>query len=144
MKKTLKIAAMVACVMFTIMMTFSLVSGYIFSGANAGMNLATSILIASFATAVLQAFWFSGAFLKTTRYAFRMIGFAVMLCPSLFACGWFGGWFPQRLDSAAVFAGIFVVIFAVVSVGYSVYFKKTAGSYEQALKNYRESQTRNN
>lgn len=140
MKKVFLYSVIGTCVVFTVMMTISLIVAYCTIGPNDGLNLALSLLIASVATAVLQGVWFSGAFIKKMRYAFRMLGFAIMLLPSLFACGWFGGWFPQRLEAAGLFAVIFFVLLAVITIGYGIYFKKTVGSYEQAMKKYREAQ----
>lgn len=140
MKKTLSHIVVRACVVFTTMMTISLIIGYIAIGSNAGLNIALSLLIASVGTAVLQGLWFSGTFIKTMRYAFRMLGFVITFFPVLFACGWLGGWFPQRPESAGLFAIIFIILLVVISIGYGMYFKKTAGSYDQALKTYREKQ----
>lgn len=140
MKKALLYIGLGACVAFTVMMTVSLIIGYATIGPNDGLNLALSILIASVIAAVLQGLWFSGIFIKRLRYSLRILGFAVMLLPSLFACGWFGEWFPHSLESAGLFVVIFVVLLAVITAGYGVYFTKTVGSYEQALEKYREEQ----
>lgn len=140
MKNTFKNMTIVASVMFTVWMITLLIVAYIFIGPNDGLNIAASLLIASILVAALQAFWFYGPFIKAMRYAFRMLGFAAMLLPILFACGWFGGWFPRQIEIIWSFLIVFVVLFALISIGYGIYFKRTAGSYEKALRNYREKQ----
>ena len=60
----------------------------------------------------------------------------------LFACGWFGNWFPHEIEVVASFFITFLAIFALAAVGYGIYFKKTAGSYDAALARYREQNRR--
>ncbi len=136
--------ALVASGMFTVWMAVFLIAAYIFMGSNDGLNIAASLLVASILVAALQAFWFYGSFIKAMRYAFRMLGFAATLLPVLFACGWLGGWFPRQIEIIWSFLIVFFVLFALVSAGYGIYFKKTAGSYEKALRNYREKQKQQN
>ncbi|MEG0375424.1 MAG: DUF3021 family protein, partial [Raoultibacter sp.] len=92
---------------------------------------------AGLVAAALQGFWFSGVWMKRTRYAFRLAGFAITCAPAMLACGWFAGWIPQKIEFVGSFLLIFFIIFAIVSIGYTVYFKKTAGTYQQALEKYR-------
>ena len=140
MKITLRNMAVSACMVFTIWMIVCLIGAYIFIGPTGNINFVASILFASVAICALQAFWFYGPWIKTMRYIFRLLGFAAMLMPSLFACGWFGGWFPQQIEVIASFFIIFVILFAIILIPYGIYFKRKAGSYEKALKSYREKQ----
>lgn len=127
-----------ASVVFTAMMVLSLPFAYWFAGPSEGLDISVGLLVASLAAALLQGFWFSGAVLKRVRYVFRLAGFALTCAPAIYACGWFSGWFTQRIESAATFFAIFLVMFAIASIGYTIYYRKTAGSYEQALAQYRE------
>ena len=90
----------------------------------------------------MQGFWFSGLILKKLAYPLRLTGFAVTSAGMLFACGWFGNWFPHEIEVVASFFITFLAIFALAAVGYGIYFKKTAGSYDAALARYREQNRR--
>ena len=68
--------------------------------------------------------------------------FAVTSAGMMFACGWFGKWCPHEIEGVASFFITFLAIFALAAVGYGIYFKKTAGSYDAALARYREQNRR--
>lgn len=136
--KTLFVKVIVtACVVFTVLFAISLPFAYIYGGESEGLNMCVGMLVAGLAAAALQGFWFSGVFMKQTRYAVRLAGFALTCAPVMFTCGWVAGWIPQKIEFVGSFLLIFIVIFAIVSIGYSIYFKRTAGTYQQALENYR-------
>lgn len=142
MKSFIKRLALTTCVLFTIFMVASLPMGYYFallSGADTqGLTISLTLFIACAGFAFLQGFWFSGLIIKKLAYPLRLTGFAVTAAAMLFACGWFGGWFPHEIEVVASFLLEFVAIFALATVGYGIYFKKTAGSYDKALERYRE------
>lgn len=127
-----------ACVVFTVIMMASLPFAYIYAGPSEGLDMSVGMLVAALVAALLQGFWFSGFVLKRMRYATRLAGFALTAAPLIFACGWFAGWFPPRIESAVSFFIVFLAIFAFVSVGYTLYFKKVAGGYQEALEAYRK------
>mgnify|MGYP006915000935 CR=1 FL=1 len=79
---------------------------------------------------------------QKAAYPLRLTGFAVTSAGMLFACGWFGNWFPHEIEVVASFFITFLAIFALAAVGYGIYFKKTAGSYDAALARYREQNRR--
>ena len=98
---------------------------------------------AAFGMAALQALWFTGAVFRKLAYPARIAGFGACGLPVLALCAWAGPWFP--LDDPGVwaaFAIVYLFILAGVTAGYTVYFKKTAGGYDQALARYREKNRR--
>lgn len=145
MKAFLKRFALTACVMFTIFMMLSLPAAYYFAGISgadtSGLDITLSLFIACAGFSFLQGFWFSGFVIKKLAYALRLTGFAVTGAAMLFACGWFGNWFPHEIEVVVSFIITFLAIFALATAGYGVYFKKTAGSYDEALARYRQTHT---
>ena len=131
-------AIITASVIFTVMMAMSLPFAYWFAGPSEGLNISVGLLAAALLASLLQGFWFSGVVLKRTRYAVRLAGFALTCAPLIYLCGWLSGWFPRRIDATVTFFVIFLVLFVAISIGYTVYYRKTAGSYERALARYRE------
>lgn len=141
MKRIAIQTALTICVFFTVAMIVCLAMGYIFAGPSYGLNLTASLLTAAASIGVLQAFWFTEAVLKKPSYLARMIGFDACALPTLAACAWIGAWFPPDIPFAWVeFVVIFFIISALSTIGYNAYFRRTAGSYEQALARYREQQ----
>lgn len=131
------------CIVFTAMYVISLPFAYIFSGPNEGLDMSVGMLVAGVTIAALQGFWFSGVFLKRTRYSFRLAGFAITCVVGVLACGWLAGWFPRDVGFLASFLVVFLVIFGLITLGYSIYFRKTAGSYQQALDEYHRKAEKN-
>lgn len=142
MKRIAIQTALTICAFFTVAMIVCLAMGYIFAGPSYGLNLTASLLMAAASIGVLQAFWFTEAVLKKPAYLARMIGFDACALPALAACAWIGAWFPPDVPLAWVgFVVIFFIISALSTIGYNAYFRRTAGSYEQALARYREQQS---
>lgn len=128
-----------ACIMFAVMMAFTLVIGYLIAGQSKGLNITASLYIAALCCAALQAFWFLSAVFKKLPYFVRLIGFNACLLPVLALCAWIGAWFPVRSYlSWILFVAIYVIAAVIVTIAYAVYFKTTAGSYDEALARYRE------
>lgn len=143
MKKIVVQAASATCIMFTIVMLWFTGMGYLFAGPSYGLNLTASVFGAAFGMAALQALWFTGAVFKKLAYPARIAGFGVCLLPVLALCAWGGRWFPVDIPWAWVsFAAIYLFILAGMTAGYTVYFKKTAGGYDEALARYREQHRR--
>ena len=142
MKAFLKQFVLTTCVMFTLFMLMSLPPAYYFAGASgadtSGLTIALTLFITCVGFAFLQGFWFSGLIIKKLAYPLRLTGFAVTSAAMLFACGWFGNWFPHEIEVVASFLITFIAIFALATAGYGIYFKKTAGSYDAALARYRK------
>ena len=106
-------------------------------------DLTMSVFGAALGMAALQALWFTGAVFRKLAYPARIAGFGACGLPVLALCAWAGPWFP--LDDPGVwaaFALVYLFILAGVTAGYTIYFKKTAGGYDQALARYREKNRR--
>ena len=143
MKKIVVQAASGACIMFTIVMLWFTGMGYLFAGPSYGLNLTLSVFGAAAGMAVLQALWFSEAVFKKLAYPARIAGFGACGLPALALCAWAGSWFPLDNPGAwAAFAIMYLFILAGITAGYTVYFKKTAGSYDEALERYRKQNRR--
>lgn len=143
MKQAITQIALTACAIFTAFMIFSLTLAYIYIGPNEGLTMTLGLLIASFVGAFIQCLWFTEFFIKSMRYSYRLLGFAVTFAPVLFAISQIFGWFPLNPASIAVFFAIYLAIFGIMAFGYTLYFRKTAGSYEEALKRYRAQRRTN-
>lgn len=143
MKAFLKQFALGTCVIFTIFMTLSLPMAYYYAGLSGadtqGLTITLTLLIACICFSFLQGFWFSGLIIKKLAYPLRLTGFAITGAGTLFACGWFGNWFPHEIEVVVSFFITFLAIFTIATIGYGIYFKKTAGSYDAALARYRET-----
>lgn len=138
--KNLGRALLAGCAIYTASNVISLPLGYAFAGPSEGLDIASSLLVGSLAMGLLQGLWFSEAVFKKLNYAVRLIGFALTGMSALLACGWFGNWFPHEPGVVVTFAAIFLIIFFAILGGYTIYYKKTAGSYQAALDKYREEQ----
>ena len=106
MKPFLKQFVLGTCVMFTIFMTLSLPTAYYYAGLSGadtqGLTITLTLLVACIGFSFLQGFWFSGLILKKLAYPLRLTGFAVTSAGMLFACGWFGNWFPHEIEVVAL------------------------------------------
>ena len=143
MKKIIAQTATAVCIVFTVMMAWFLAMGYLFAGPSYGLNLTASLYGAAFGMAALQAIWFTGALIKKLPYPARIAGFGACLLPVLALCAWLGQWLPAEDPGAwASFVVIYLFILAGMTAGYTVYYKKTAGGYEEALARYREQNRR--
>lgn len=143
MKKIITQTAFTACAIFTIMMALFLAMGYLFAGPSYGLNITTSLYGVAIGSAVLQAFWFTGAVFKKLAYPARVACFGACLLPVIALCAWGGQWFPVDIPGTWVsFVVIYLVILAGMTAGYTVYYKKTAGGFDKALARYREQNRR--
>ena len=139
MKKIIAQTATAACIIFTVMMAWFLAMGYLFAGPSYGLNLTASLYGAAVGIAVLQALWFTETLLKKVPYPARIAGFGACLLPVLALCAWLGPWFPVGNPAAWItFAVVYLFILAGMTAGYTVYYKRTAGSFDKALARYRE------
>ena len=139
MKRLVSKTALAACVMFSVIMAWFLAMGYLFAGPSYGLNLTASLMVASLGMAALQMLWFSEAVFKRLAYPARIVGFGACGLPVVGACAWLGQWMPggAGLGGAAAFVVIYLTVLAFTSLGYALYYKKTAGSYDEALARYR-------
>lgn len=139
MKNLAKQTVLTICVFFTVAMIVSLCLGYAFAGPSYGLNISTSLLLATAGMGILQAIWFSGVFIRKLSYPVRIACFGVMAFFVISGCALIGAWFP--IDNAGdwlTFALVFVVILVAMTTGYTIYYRRTVGSYKRALARYRE------
>lgn len=128
-----------ACIIFAIMMALILVISYLLAGPSKGLTLTVSLYVAAFCCAAIQALWFLSNVFKKVPYFVRLIGSNACFLPVLALCAWFGAWFPVRnYLSWALFVAIYIIIAIIITIAYAIYFKTTAGSYDEALARYRE------
>lgn len=141
MKKVFTQTGRHICIFFTFTMAVILVAGYVFAGPSSGLNLTASIFGFSISFALLQAIWFTEVVFKKLSYPGRIAGFGVCGLPAISVCAWTGNWLPVDLISAWVtFMIIYLIFLAIMTTIYTIYFKKTVGSYEQALASYHDKQ----
>ena len=133
MRSIVKSAFVRACVTFTVAMALWCAAGLVFAGPVEGIVITLSLLAAALALCALQAFWFTEAVIGRLSYPARIAGFGLTGLPVLVLCAALGGWFP--LDN---FAAIYLVALAAITAGYTLHYRRTAGSFDAALARYRE------
>lgn len=140
MSTIVKRALVRACVVFTVAMALWCAAGLIFAGPVEGIVVTLSMLGAALAMCALQALWFTEAVLTRPSYPARIAGFALTALPALALCAALGGWFPLENAGAWVsFVVIYLVATALITAGYTLYYRLTVGSFDAALARYRES-----
>ena len=141
MKELIKQTVFSICVFFTVVMIACLALGYVFAGPSYGLNLTTSLLTMTLGIGILQALWFSGIAVKKLNYPARSACFGVTTFPVLAASAKIGDWLPNdHFGTWVTFTLIFLGILAIMTAAYTAYYRKTVGSYEQALAHYRAQQ----
>lgn len=139
MKDIVKKALTSACVMFTAFMLVGSLIAMGFVGPEYGLVLTFTILLASVAFSVLQALWFTDKAIKWLSYPLRILGFGITAFLVLSGCAWLGDWFPMENGWAWVtFAIIYFVILVVCCIVFQIYFRRTVGSFDAALRQYHE------
>lgn len=139
MKNLIKSTGIRICVFFTIAMVLWCAAGLIFAGPEEGIVITLSLLAAFVLLCSLQTFWFTEIALKRPSYPVRIAGFALTALPALALCAAIGHWIPLDNPAAwATFVIVYLVITAGFTVGYTLYFRRIAGSYDAAMARYRE------
>lgn len=139
MSTIVKRALVRACVTFTVAMALWCVAGLIFAGPVEGIVVTLSLLVAALLMCALQGFWFTGAAIKRLSYPARIAGFGATALPALVLCAALGGWFPlDNIGAWVTFVIIYLVILAIITCGYTIYYRRTVGSFDAALARYRE------
>lgn len=139
MKGFAKRIALSACTMFTLFMTVGTLAALWFAGPSYGLTITLSLLVASVAFALLRGLWFTDRFIHTLSYPARIFGFGVTAFAALAICAWVGAWFPvDNMGAWITFTVIFLVTLGAFCLGYQIYFKRTVGSFDAALRSYHE------
>lgn len=139
MRNIVKSALARACVIFTAAMALWCVAGLIFAGPVEGIVITLSMLSAALLLTALQVLWFTEAALKRPSYPVRIAGFGLTALPALILCAALGRWFPlDNLGAWISFVVIYLVTLAAITTGYTIYYRRTAGSFDAALARYRE------
>lgn len=139
MKNVIKNALVRACVIFTVAMALWCVAGLIFAGPIEGIVITLSLLAAALALCALQVLWFTEAVIGRLSYPARIAGFGLTGLPVLVLCAALGSWFPlDNIGAWLSFVIIYLVTLAVITAGYTIHYRRTAGSFDAALARYRE------
>ena len=126
------------CVIFTVAMALWCVAGLAFAGPVEGIVITLSLLAACAALTLLQVLWFTEALLVRPSYPARIAGYGLTALPALALCAALGGWFPADNAGAWVtFVAIYLITLAAITAGYTVYYRRTVGSFDAALARYR-------
>lgn len=127
------------CRLFTIYMLAGTLAAIAFTGLSYGLTLTLTLLLASFAFAFLRAFFFTDHIIKTLSYPVRILGFGLAAFILLASCAWLGQWFPMDNPWAwGTFTLIYLAILGACCLGYQIYFRRTSGSFDAALKDYHQ------
>ena len=74
-----------------------------------------------------------------SRVIGSIAGFGLTGLPALVLCAALGGWFPlDNIGAWVSFVAIYLVTLAAITAGYTIYYRRTAGSFDAALARYRE------
>ena len=139
MRNIVKSAFVRACVTFTVAMALWCAAGLVFAGPVEGIVITLSLLAAALGLCALQAFWFTEVALTRPSYPARITGFGLTGLPVLVLCAALGGWFPlDNIGAWVSFVAIYLVTLAAITAGYTIYYRRTAGSFDAALARYRE------
>lgn len=131
------------CTMFTLFMTIGSIAVIAFTGPQYGLVMTLSLLAASLLFAILRGIWFTDKLIRKRAYPARIAGFGITGFVALAACAWIGRWFPaDNIWAWVSFSVIFLVILIGFCIGYQIYFKKTVGSFDDALRKYHEKMGR--
>lgn len=138
MNRILKSALVRASVAFTAAMALWCVLGLIFAGPVEGIVITLSLLAACALLVVLQVLWFTEIAIRRAPYPMRIAGFGLTALPALAAAAALGGWFPaDNADAWVTFVAIYLTTLAAITAGYTIYYRRTAGSFDAALARYR-------
>lgn len=139
MSNLIKRALVRACVVFTAAMVLWCAAGLIFAGPVEGIVITLSLLAAALLLTLLQVIWFTKAVIGRLSYPGRIAGFGLTGLPALVLCAALGGWFPlDNIGAWASFVIIYLVTLAAITTGYTLYYRRTASSFDAALARYRE------
>lgn len=139
MSNLIKRALVRACVVFTAAMALWCAAGLIFAGPIEGIVITLSLLAAALLLTLLQVIWFTKAVIGRLSYPGRIAGFGLTGLPALVLCAALGGWFPlDNIGAWASFVIIYLVTLAAITTGYTLYYRRTASSFDAALARYRE------
>ncbi len=139
MKNIAKQALVRACVVFTAAMVLWCAAGLIFAGPVEGIVITLSLLFACVLLTTLQVLWFTEAVVRRLAYPARIAGFGLTALPALAGCAAAGGWFPVSNAGAWVtFVAIYLATLIAITAGYTLHYRRTAGSFDAALARYRE------
>ena len=143
MKSITKTIALSTCLIFTLFMLLSTVVALPFTGLTYGLSITLCLFVAALAFSLLRALWFTDRLIRNLTYPGRILGFGVTAFVALAAIAWIGRWFPvDNLGAWVTFTTIYLVNLLGVCLGYQIYFKRTVGSFDAALRSYHERQGR--
>lgn len=128
------------CVGFTAIMLVSMVMGSIFASEEAkqGINLCWSIFGVCVAAAALQLVFFTPTIIRRMPNALRSALFGLCLYAVLAVTAVAMGWFPSHNLMAWVsFTITYLLIFAVLSVIFSLSYKRQQRELDEKLAEYR-------
>lgn len=138
MRSAAKRAAVTFCVLFTVTMGLWSLAGLAFAGPEPGILYALTLLLACALLAALQMLWFSGILIRRLAYPARVLGFGATALPALVLCAWLGAWFPMGdIGPWVSFCAIYLAVLAAATAGYTIRYRRVAGSYDEALARYR-------
>lgn len=141
MKHIVKQTLIGGCIIFTVAMAIWTCMGFIFAGPEYGLVITATLLIACIALAILQSLWFTNRVLKRTAYPLRVLGFGLAAFAVLALCAYVGDWVPRDNAAAWVsFVVIYLIVLAVMTAGYSLYYRKISRDLDKALSRYRSEQ----
>lgn len=137
MNEFVKKTALSACTLFTLFTALWCLAGLVFAGPIHEIVVILSIMIAAIMITLLRVVWFTDKVFRNLAYPARIFGFGVTALLALCGCAAIGSWFPMdNIGAWVTFLAIFLVILAGFCIGYQIYFKRTSGSFDAALRDY--------
>ncbi len=146
MKKWMKAVAEFktwACLCFTVEMVIYAGCCLIFGQAEMESVMVFELLGVAVAVSLLQFVFFSGRFLKKTRYSVRLLLFSIPMLGLLSLCAVLFHWFPVENGWAwLTFVATFVVMLLCTTLGFEIYFRAAGKKYDGLLGQYRANRAK--
>ena len=123
------------------MLLFSTLMGIAAIGMTEGLAISLSSIIAGIAGGILQQIWFNPNVLGTRlTYASRIPLFGITYFVVLAACALMGSWLPPTTEAWATFVACYLAVFFILTVLFSLRYRKQAKAYAERLAEYRKRQ----
>ena len=125
------------------MLSVSTLMGIAAIGMTEGLAISLSSIVAGMAGGILQQIWFNPNVLGTRlSYASRIPLFGISYFAVLAICARLGSWLPPTVAAWATFAVSYLAVLAILTVVFSIKYRKQAKAYAERLAEYRKQRNR--
>ncbi|WP_273383580.1 hypothetical protein [Enorma phocaeensis] len=123
------------------MLLISTLLGIAAIGMTPGLAISLSSIIAGMAGGILQQIWFNPNVLRVRlSYASRIPLFGITYFAILVICAQLGSWLPSTIAAWATFTVGYLAVFAILTIVFSLRYRKQSKVYAEHLAEYRKRQ----